>query len=51
MNGISRISVHVLLILKSRGQAMKAIVYDKHGSPDVLVFREVDKPEPRDGEV
>jgi len=30
---------------------MKAIVQDRYGGPDVLELREVDKPEPGDGEV
>jgi NADPH:quinone reductase-like Zn-dependent oxidoreductase len=30
---------------------MKAIVFTKYGSPDVLELREVEKPAPRDGEV
>jgi NADPH:quinone reductase-like Zn-dependent oxidoreductase len=30
---------------------MKAIVYTKYGSPDVLQLKDVDKPAPRDGEV
>ena len=30
---------------------MKAVVYDKSDSPDVLVFREVEKPVPNDNEV
>ena len=30
---------------------MKAIVYTKYGSPDVLQFTEVEKPAPRDGQI
>ena len=30
---------------------MKAIVYRKYGSPDVLSFEEVDRPIPKDDEV
>ncbi len=30
---------------------MKAVVYTKYGSPDVLQFKEVEKPAPKDDDV
>src|SRR6185312_15394210 len=34
-----------------RRKRMKAIVYTQYGSPDVLQFKEVEKPAPREGQI
>src|SRR5687768_3918043 len=41
-------ATHLTVYVRS---PMKAIVYRKYGSPDVLQLQEVDKPSPREGDV
>ena len=42
---------HPLPTATAREATMKAIVQDTYGTEDVLEYRDIDKPGPRDGEV